>query len=691
MANGLLTGVLRHLRRATLLSEGAAQTDGDLLERYLTERDEAAFEALLVRHGAMVLGVCRRILRNEADAQDAFQATFVVFLRKASSIQPRAMVGNWLYGVAHRTSLKAKAMNRRRGAREVCGTAESRDDSREQELLELQALLDQELSRLPDRYRAPVILCELEGKSIRETAQRLGCPPGTVASRLARGRDMLARRLARLGLSLPAGALVLALEREAAAAGVPSSLFAATVRSMTALAAGQTATAAVISTKALTLAEGVMKTMLLTKMKLVVLSLTVCALLGTAGTQAVFHAMGAEQEERGKAPPPVSEPAKKPRPETDGAVLLRQGKLDEAAASFRRAIQIDPRDAQAYNNLGIVLLRQGKLVEAIDCFRRAIELDPKLTQAHYNLGNALHQQGKLDEAVACFRRAIQLDPRDAQAHNNLGNVLLQQGKMDEAVASLRRSIELDPRNASVHNNLGNVLSRQGKLEEAVACFRRALELNPKLTQPHDNLGNALLTQGKAEEAAACFRRSIELDPRNALAHNNLGVVLLQQGKMAEAVACSRRAIELDPKLAQAYSNLGNALMMQGKLAEAAASQRRAIELDPKLARLQGKTDGPAEQKKLEQVVASSRQAIQLNPNDVPAHVNLGKALVGLKKLDDAVATLRRAIQLDPKYAEAHYNLGTALKQQGKLTEAEASHRRAIELDPKLARPQGNGR
>jgi RNA polymerase sigma factor (sigma-70 family) len=319
MASAQLTGVLRHLRRTALLSEGAAQSDGDLLDRYLMDRDEAAFEALLVRHGAMVLGVCRRILRNEADAQDAFQATFLVFLRKASSIEPRAMVGNWLYGVASRTSLKARAMNRRRGAREAFGAAQPCDESREQELLELQALLDQELARLPDRYRAAVVLCELEGKSIREAAQQLGCPPGTVASRLARGRGMLARRLARLG-SFSAGTLALLLEREVAAAGVPSSLFAATVRSMTALAAGQAATAGLLSSKVLVLAEGVMKTMLLTKLKPILVSLTVCLLLGTAGTQAVYRASGAEQEQPRQAPPVVvAEVAEKPGPQKEKA------------------------------------------------------------------------------------------------------------------------------------------------------------------------------------------------------------------------------------------------------------------------------------------------------------------------------------------------------------------------------------
>src|SRR5262245_34570240 len=154
MAEGQLHGVIRHLRRVALLPDGAGLTDSELLEYYLTRRDEAAFESLLQRHGPMVLGVCRRILRNEADAHDAFQATFLVFVRKAASISPRAMVGNWLYGVAHKTALKAKAMNRQRRVKERQRGAPLQTALPEEVWQELQALLDEALSRLPDKYRS---------------------------------------------------------------------------------------------------------------------------------------------------------------------------------------------------------------------------------------------------------------------------------------------------------------------------------------------------------------------------------------------------------------------------------------------------------------------------------------------------------------------------------------------------------
>src|SRR5262249_2233965 len=147
-------------------------TDGQLLERFLARREESAFTALVQRHGPMVLGVCRRLLHNEHDAEDAFQATFLVLVRKAASIVPREMVGNWLYGVAYRTAQEAKAEAARRRAREQqVKDMPPRQAAATERLDELRALLDQELSRLPDKYRVPVVLCDLEGRTRKEAAR----------------------------------------------------------------------------------------------------------------------------------------------------------------------------------------------------------------------------------------------------------------------------------------------------------------------------------------------------------------------------------------------------------------------------------------------------------------------------------------------------------------------------------------
>src|SRR5438128_1657187 len=182
MATVQLTSVLGHLRRAVLRLD--ALTDAQLLALFIGQRDEAAFEVLVRRHGPMVLGVCRRVLGNEADAEDAFQATFLVLVRRAGSLTQRALVSNWLYGVAQRTALKAKSMNSIRRAKENEAAKSARADARAPAGA-VEGLLDEALARLPDKYRLPIVLCELEGKSLKEAAEAIGCPQGTVATRLA--------------------------------------------------------------------------------------------------------------------------------------------------------------------------------------------------------------------------------------------------------------------------------------------------------------------------------------------------------------------------------------------------------------------------------------------------------------------------------------------------------------------------
>src|SRR5262245_43146638 len=203
MATGQMSEVIHHLRRAVLLQDRAGLTDGQLLEDYLSRRDEAALEALVRRHAPMVWGVCRRVLGNHHDAEDAFQATFLVLVRKAASIASPKLLANWLYGVAHQTALKARATAAKRKARERQVTMMPQPAVTEQDLWhDLQPLLDQELTRLPDKYRVAIVLCDLEGKTRKEAARQLGVPEGTLAARVARGRVMLAKRLARHGLAV---------------------------------------------------------------------------------------------------------------------------------------------------------------------------------------------------------------------------------------------------------------------------------------------------------------------------------------------------------------------------------------------------------------------------------------------------------------------------------------------------------
>ncbi len=220
--------ILRYFRRVLAHGE-AAQPDRHFLECYLERRDEAAFATLVQRHGSMVLSVCRAVLHHHHDAEDAFQATFLVLARKASSIRRRENVGSWLHGVAYRVAKKARAAGARRQALEAKWPAAiaSADDL---SWSEVRTILHAELAALPERFRDPLVLCYLEGLTQEQAARRLAWTAGTVKGRLQRGRDLLRQRLERRGLGLSAALGAVALTGQALAGPVPLTLLHATVR-----------------------------------------------------------------------------------------------------------------------------------------------------------------------------------------------------------------------------------------------------------------------------------------------------------------------------------------------------------------------------------------------------------------------------------------------------------------------------
>jgi RNA polymerase sigma factor (sigma-70 family) len=311
MSSSPLTRVIRQLRQAALARDGAGLTDGQLLDAFLARREEAAFEALVRRHGGLVFGVCRRLVGNADDAADAFQAVFLVLVRKAATLRGREFLGSWLYTVAYRTAWKARAARHRRRAREtqVPTMPEPAVEPREADP-ELLALLDQELLALPEKYRVPVILCELEGRSRKEVAAKLRIPEGTLSSRLATARRRLAGGLARRGVTLPAGALA-ALAAQAAGACPPGTLIGSTVKAAMLVAAGGAA-AGVISAQAGALAEGVLKAMLLTKLKIATACLLALGIVGGGATALAYRGLAGEQPEAADPPAPPREPRKPP-------------------------------------------------------------------------------------------------------------------------------------------------------------------------------------------------------------------------------------------------------------------------------------------------------------------------------------------------------------------------------------------
>jgi RNA polymerase sigma factor (sigma-70 family) len=312
MANHQLGAVLGHLRQ--LLNPQAADgpTDGQLLERFLTTREETAFAAVVERHGPLVLGLCRRILGNAHDAEDAFQATFLVLVRKAGSLDRKGSLAGWLYGVAYRIAVRARAQaSRRRTYERQAVPMAAAGNAIDSGKLELREVLDEELSRLPEKYRSPIILCYLEGKTHAEAARQLRWPLGTVRGRVARARDLLHRRLERRGMALTSGMLGALLAPEAFSAAVPATMVQATVEAALLVAAGQTMATGTLSAMAIRYGEAALKELALAKMKLVV-TLGLALAVAGAGVGVIAH------QALYKANPTLpGQAAKEPKPSRD--------------------------------------------------------------------------------------------------------------------------------------------------------------------------------------------------------------------------------------------------------------------------------------------------------------------------------------------------------------------------------------
>ena len=329
MAKARSSRLLHQVR--TLFGAGVAGglSDAELLHRFLSRSAaaedaalaaETAFATLVARHGPMVLGVCRRALADPNDVDDAFQATFLVLVRRARSVRVGDSLGRWLYGVARRVAAKAQARSERDRVRSVPLGSEPVASEPPADRIELLAALDEEVSRLPEKYLAPVVLCDLEGLTHAQAAERLRWPVGTVSGRLSRARDLLKNRLVRRGMAPTAGSMVALLATEEARAAVSEQLAAATVRAATRLAMGRGSQAAAtsVSASALSMMNAVLREAVLVKLKVAAAFLLVIAVAGAAvaaGIGVSTRAPGpAQDHDAGRAAAVASRAVANPQP-----------------------------------------------------------------------------------------------------------------------------------------------------------------------------------------------------------------------------------------------------------------------------------------------------------------------------------------------------------------------------------------
>jgi RNA polymerase sigma factor (sigma-70 family) len=326
MAKQSLNGVLQHLRKVAAVQTYRGLSDRELLERFVAARDEAAFTVLIERHGPMVLGVCRRALPNFHDAEDACQAAFLVLARKAASVRKKTSLSSWLHGVACRLALSLKRDHARRKNRERGVDAPApKDPAAEVSWREVQTILDEELQQVPERYRAPLILCYLECVTRDEASHQLGLSPGTLHGRLERARELLRERLIKRGLTLSAVMSAAALGETVAQAALSPTFVVSSTKAALLLAAGQPLTESLVATNVLALTQEVLKSMFLTKLKLVTTAV-LCAGLFAALIGPSFTSLGIAQDAKSYYPPAKALVIPAPKAESDADFIRRISK-----------------------------------------------------------------------------------------------------------------------------------------------------------------------------------------------------------------------------------------------------------------------------------------------------------------------------------------------------------------------------
>lgn len=336
-----LDRVMQQIRRLIDGVPHAEETDGQLLERFAARNERAAFETLLRRHGAMVLEVSRQVLHNHHDAEEVFQVTFLALARQASTIRKHASVGSWLYGVAYRTALRARSRSERRRDQERKRAAMSPttvDD--DVSWRELGPVLAEEVGRLPEDLRSPVVLCYFEGKTREEAADQLGWSQGMVKGRLERARDLLRDRLTRRGLAVSSALLVTVFQQQASAATYPAVLAAATLKMVTLTGAGAVSLSAPVAE----LLEGVLQEMFWHKLKIALVLVFTLSTVGV-GLGWIAHRARATPEADALA---LLAPAPAKDPVEDTEVVLP---IDKAVV-YPRVYAKDPQVVLVTNSWG---------------------------------------------------------------------------------------------------------------------------------------------------------------------------------------------------------------------------------------------------------------------------------------------------------------------------------------------------
>ncbi len=472
----------------TLFSTGTASglSDTQLLERFVARHDEtaeAAFETIVLRHGSMVFDISLKILGNTHDAQDAFQATFLILATGASSIMRHGSVASWLHGVALRVARRARSDAARRKAHEkqIAVMTQSEVEPSSLENGHDYEMLHDEVERLPRKYREAVVLCYLEGMSLEAAAGQLGCPIGTVGVRLMRARERLRIRLSARGMSVPAGLLVAGAAVRSAAAALPAGLVGSTVNAVMGKA-----TLGIVSLAAAKLTSDVLGSMVIKKLAktcagLAVVLVAVGAMGGFVAQSGMLKA--SQRQAKNTTQVPAYRIGQKVVTKYFGPVW--NGYQVASSVGFNRIftvkefageqVRLVSEDVNGWTNSSEIIL----LERAVDFYTKELLTNPKKARVYFNCGQFWSLCQKGNEAIADFTEAIRCDPGYLDAYLWRGYTFREKKNYDKAIADFNEAIRLKPSISVAIGSRGHAWFLTGEYEKAVEDCTQAIRLDPQ--------------------------------------------------------------------------------------------------------------------------------------------------------------------------------------------------------------------
>lgn len=340
---------------------------------------------------------------------------------------------------------------------------------------------------------------------------------------------------------------------------------------------------------------------------------------------------------------------------------LLAGNANAAVKSYRRALELNPKDAKLHYNLSLALDRAGDFAAERKELEQAVELDPNLAVAHNQLGLLALQHGQIAAAEQGFKKALSIDPKYAEAQSNLGVLYSRQGKSNEAISLFQQAIQSDPRYSKAYVNLGLAFLQLRALDQAEQKFRTAIQVDPNNPGAYSALGMLQVKTGRGADAVQTFRKALALEPDSAEAHLNLGIALVDQYNRPEGLKEFTEAARLNPNFAAAHLNLGRFFFENGNYEDASRELDLAVRLQPNLVGALYFLALTAKQtNQVDRSTEYLQRLVALQPNNADAEYLLGQNLELLGKQSDALEHWKAAVNTDPDHSQALYNLARAL-------------------------------